>query len=189
MSQGAMRSLSTYEIIMKAVFPDPSQNEIPLMAHIPYQFYMQLCEIFLLTENISKYWIQEDIFELSYIFHTFENMKFPTFSWLFDPFPNPSWLCQPIPHLCKALNNLNLILNFFKIFPTHGNPVKDGGGEQLLSWWVVHHAGDPGSNPGGGLDSGHTNAWMRGEEITSCKSHIGSVSLPDWCITTFFNKT
>ncbi len=25
-------------------------------------------------------------------------------------------------------------------------------------------------------------AWMRGEEITSCKSHIASVSLSDWCI-------
>ncbi len=25
-------------------------------------------------------------------------------------------------------------------------------------------------------------AWMRGEKITSCKSHIASVSLTNWCI-------
>ncbi len=29
------------------------------------------------------------------------------------------------------------------------------------------------------------NAWMRGEEITSCKSHIASVSLTDWRIMIF----
>ncbi len=100
--------------------PTPSQewHSLPfpdLMAHIPYQFYMKLCEIFLLTQNISKYWIQEDCFFKNnlvlsvvkcppflflnwIIFSTpFEHMKFPTFSWLFDPFPNPSWLFQPIP--------------------------------------------------------------------------------------------
>ncbi len=27
-----------------------------------------------------------------------------------------------------------------------------------------------------------TNAWMRGEEITSCKGHIASVILTNWCI-------
>ncbi len=31
------------------------------MTHSPYQFCMKLCEIILLTENISKYWIQEAI--------------------------------------------------------------------------------------------------------------------------------
>ncbi len=120
----------TYSLL----FPD-------LMANIPYQFCMELCEIFLLAENISKYWIQEDIFffltiwlclwsniplfvfELSYIFHIFENMKFPTFSWLFDPFPNPLWLCKPIPYLFKAFKFFNLIPDFFKIFPPCGNPV------------------------------------------------------------------
>ncbi len=56
------------------------------------------------------------VFELSYIFHTLENMKFPTFSWLFDPFPNPFWFCQPIPYVFKALKILNLIPDFFKIF-------------------------------------------------------------------------
>ncbi len=43
-------------------------------------------------------------------------------------------------------------------------------------------AGDPGSNSSW---LGSTNAWMRGEEITSCKSHIASVSLTDWCIMFF----
>ncbi len=59
------------------------------MAHIPYQFYMILCEIFLLTENISKYWIQDDMVFLNNFF--------------------------------KALKNLNLIPDFFKIFCTRGN--------------------------------------------------------------------
>ncbi len=39
-------------------------NSLPfpdLMANIPYQFYMKLCEIFLLTEIISTYWIWEDM--------------------------------------------------------------------------------------------------------------------------------
>ncbi len=62
------------------------------------------------------------VFELSYIFHSLKNMKFPTFSWLFDPFPNLSWLCQSIPHIFKALQNLNLIPDFFKIFQTNQNP-------------------------------------------------------------------
>ncbi len=115
-----------FDPLLNTVFPHPSQNEIPYLFptfswldDIPYQFYMKLCEIFLLTENISKYCIQNHmfffnnlvpsvvkyllfVFKLSHIFHTFENMKFPTFSWLFDPFPNPSWLCQPIPYLFKA---------------------------------------------------------------------------------------
>ncbi len=30
------------------------------------------------------------------------------------------------------------------------------------------------------------NAWMRGEEIISCNSHIASVNLTDWCIMIFF---
>ncbi len=92
-------------VMLITVFPHPSQNEIlyrfptfpDLMAHIPYQFYMKLCEIFLLTEKILKildmrghvfFYILDlsvikyplFVFELSYIFHTFENMKFPTFS-------------------------------------------------------------------------------------------------------------
>ncbi len=75
---------------------------------------------FCLWSNIPLF-----LFELSYIFHTFENLKFPTFSWLFYPFPNPSWLCQQISYLFKALKNVknvNLIPDFFKIFPTRGNP-------------------------------------------------------------------
>ncbi len=36
---------------------------------------------------------------------------------------------------------------------------------------------------GAWLDS--PNAWMRGEEIARCKSHITSVSLTDWCIMIF----
>ncbi len=40
------------------------------------------------------------------------------------------------------------------------------------------HAGDPGSNPVG-ASIGSPNACMGGEEITSCKSHIASVSLTD----------
>ncbi len=37
------------------------------------------------------------------------------------------------------------------------------------------------SNPGGWLDSGHTNAWMREEEINTCKSHIAPVKV-DWLV-------
>ncbi len=33
---------------------------------------------------------------------------------------------------------------------------------------------------------GSPNAWMRGEEITSCKSHIASVNLTDWHIMIVF---
>ncbi len=41
---------------------------------------------------------------------------------------------------------------------------------------------------------GSLNVWMRGEEITSCKSRIESVGLNDWCIMIFLffflnNKT
>ncbi len=109
------------------------------MAHVPYQFYMKLCEFFFtyreyfkiletrghfffynLVLSVVKYLLF--VFELSYIFHTFKNMKFPTFSWLFDPFPNPSWLCQPILYLCKALKHFNLIPDFFKSVRTRGNP-------------------------------------------------------------------
>ncbi len=113
--------------MLSSVFPHPSQNEnlyfFPdLMTHIPYKFCMKLCKIFLLTENISKYWIWENMVfhqfssvcgQIShflfqwiqlYIFYTFENIKFSIFSWHFNPFPNPSWLCQPIPYLSKALN-------------------------------------------------------------------------------------
>ncbi len=32
---------------------------------------------------------------------------------------------------------------------------------------------------------GSPNAWMREEEIASCKSHIPSVSLTNWCILIF----
>ncbi len=73
---------------------------------------------FCLWSNIPLF-----VFELSYIFHTFENMKFPTFSWPFDPFPKPSWLCQPIPYLFKALKKLIWFLTFSRFFPTRGNTV------------------------------------------------------------------
>ncbi len=36
------------------LFPD-------FITYIPYQFCMKLCEIILLAENISKYWIQDAI--------------------------------------------------------------------------------------------------------------------------------
>ncbi len=36
------------------------------------------------------------------------------------------------------------------------------------------------------LDSGHTNAWIKEEETTICKSHIAPVSLTDNCIMIFF---
>ncbi len=50
------------EISVPTLFPEWNSLPFPdLMAYIPYQFYMKLCEIFLLTKNMSKYWIQEDI--------------------------------------------------------------------------------------------------------------------------------
>ncbi len=55
-----------------------------------------------------------------WIFHNFENLKFPTFSWPFDPFPNPSWLCQPIPYLFKTLN----FLIWFQSFSRFSLPVE-----------------------------------------------------------------
>ncbi len=133
---------------LPSVFPHPSQNEItylfptfswldgphslPILHEIvwnlfTYREYFKILDTkghvfltiwFCLWSNIPFF-----VFELSYIFHTFENTKFPTFSWLFDPFPNHSGLCQPIPYLFKALKHLNLIPDFFKIFPTLGNPV------------------------------------------------------------------
>ncbi len=45
-------------------------------------------------------------------------------------------------------------------------------------------AGDLGSKHSGGW-IGSPNAWMRGEEITSCKIHVALVSLTDWCIIIF----
>ncbi len=79
--------------------------------------------------------------ELNNIFHAGENINFPTFSWLFEPFPNPSLLCQPIPYLYKALTNLHLIPDFFKIFPTRGNPVtsdnKCGPFIRCVMIWII----------------------------------------------------
>ncbi len=112
-------------------FPD-------LMAHIPYQFYMKLCEIFLLTGNISKYWIQEDmffltiwfclwsniplfVFELSYIFHTFENMKFPKFSWLLTYFPTLPDFVSKFPTF-QGLQKFKPDSWFFQDFPYQWEP-------------------------------------------------------------------
>ncbi len=53
----------------------------------------------------------------------------------------------------------------------------EDGRDNLVGNSSASHAGDLGLNPKLGLDSGHTNAWMRGEEIISCKSHIAPVSL------------
>ncbi len=119
------------------------------MAHIPYQFCMKLCEIFLqrISQNIGyeRTWFSNNLVlsvvkyptfclnELSYIFHTFENIKFPTFSWLFDSFPNPSWLCQPIPYLFKALNKSDSWL--FQDFPYPWEPcVNDFCGYSVNQW-------------------------------------------------------
>ncbi len=127
-----------------SLFPHPSQNKIPyfFLADGPHSlpilheivWNLFTCrEYFKILDKRGRFFftiwfclwsnIPFFIFELSYIFHTFENMKFPTFSWLFYPFPNPSWLCPQIPYLFRALKNLNLIPDFFKIFPTSGNPV------------------------------------------------------------------
>ncbi len=106
------------------LFPD-------LMADIPYQFYIKLCEIFLLREyfkifdmighvifnNFVLSNVPLFVFELSYIFHTFENMTCPKFSWLFDPLPNLSWLCQPIHYLFEDLNKFNSDSWLFQDFP------------------------------------------------------------------------
>ncbi len=49
--------------------------------------------------------------------------KIPYIFLTFWPISQPFRICQPIPYLFKALKNLNLIPDFFKIFPTLGNPV------------------------------------------------------------------
>ncbi len=67
---------------------------------------------FCLWSNIPHF-----VFELSYIFYTFENMKFPTFSWLFDPFHNPPWLCQTILYLFKTVIFLKSDSLIFQDFP------------------------------------------------------------------------
>ncbi len=130
------------------MFPHPSQNEIPYLfptfsrldgPHSLPILHEIVWNRFTYGEYFKNIWYERTcffltiwfclwsnipllIFELSYIFHIFRNMKFPTFSWLFHPFPNPSWLCQPIPYLFKALKKLNLIPDFFKIFPTSVKP-------------------------------------------------------------------
>ncbi len=108
------------------------------MTHIPYQFWMKLCYLLRIFQNIGyqslrfsnnlvlsagQIWNIPPFALTNWgIFHTFENMKFPTFYWPFDPFPNPSWLCQPIPYVFKALKIWNMIPDIFNIFPTRGNP-------------------------------------------------------------------
>ncbi len=56
----------------------------------------------------------------------------------------------------------------------------DRGRDSSVGKSFTSHVGDTGSNTDGGLTLGHTNAWMREEEITFCKSHIASFSLTDW---------
>ncbi len=49
-------------------------------------------------------------------------------------------------------------------------------------------ASQAGSNPGGGLTWFTQCMNEKGEEITSCKSHIASVSLTDWVLSDLKNK-
>ncbi len=83
-------SLIIYGIIMKLPrmkFPTFSLLFPDLMAHIPCQFYTKLCEIFLLTENISKYWIREDMFFLTIWFCLWSNIPLFCF-WIEIYFPH-----------------------------------------------------------------------------------------------------
>ncbi len=60
------------------------------------------------------------------------------------------------------------------------NQTSSGGwSDSSVGTSSASQSGDPGSNPSW-LRS--PNACMRGEEIASCKSHIPSVSLTNWCI-------
>ncbi len=54
-----------------------------------------------------------------------------------------------------------------------------GGRDSSVGKSSAYLAGDPGSNPSGGLTP---KACMRGEDITTCKSYIASVNLTDFCI-------
>ncbi len=85
---------------------------------------------------------------VKYHIYCFNELSFSTPSWPFDPFTNPSWLCQPIPYFFKALKKWNLIPDFFKIFPTSGNPVNKrasshssgnggGGSSRILLLFVL----------------------------------------------------
>ncbi len=145
--EGCIDGLGSYlQLSVPTPFPEILCHP-HLMANIPNQFYMKMCEIvslrayfkilntrgcffltiwFCLWSNVPLF-----VFEFSYIFHTFENMKFLTFFWLFDRFPNTSRLCQPIPYLFKALKKSNLIPDFFKIFPNHGNSAVEGCNDGL----------------------------------------------------------
>ncbi len=82
-----------YQSLPSVPIPFPEWNSLPfpdLMAHIPYQFYMKLCEIFLLTENISKYWIREDIYFYNNL--VLSVIKYPPFCF---------WIELYFPHLRK----------------------------------------------------------------------------------------
>ncbi len=139
------------------MFPHPSQYEIPylfptfswlddphslpILHEIVWNLFtcreyfemldMVFCQFSSVYGQMYHFLLNINEFEL-YIFHTFENMKFSTFSWLFDPFPNLCWLCQPIPYLSKALKYWNLIPDLLKTFPTCENPV-------YRNLWQWHH--------------------------------------------------
>ncbi len=52
------------QAVLSVSTPFPKWHSLPFpdfMSHISYQFCMKLFEIFLLTENISKYWKWEDM--------------------------------------------------------------------------------------------------------------------------------
>ncbi len=72
------------------------------------------------------------------------------------------------------------LLTYWTWIPTH-----IWGRDSSVGKASVSHTWGPRFESQWGLDLGHINAWMIGEEITSCKSHIAPVSLTDWCIMIF----
>ncbi len=138
-------------IIHITVFSNPSQNEIPYLFLILWptfptnftwncvkSFYLQrifqnigyerTCFFFNnLVLSVVKY--PFFFFELSYIFHNFENMKFPTFPDFFYPFPN-SWLCWPIPYLFNALKSFKCDSWLFQDVPYPWEP-------WYYTFWII----------------------------------------------------
>ncbi len=88
--------------------------------------------------------------------------------------------------LLVMISEWSFIFIFLCMIMIAENIIMKRGRDSSVGKSSAFQAGNPGSNPGGGL-TWAPNACMRGEEIISCKSHIASVCLTDWCIMSFKN--
>ncbi len=93
---------------------------------------------------------------------------------------------------CHSITCIKCYFCFHKLFPVLNWGIAyapESGRDSSVCKSSTSHAWGPMFESQWGLDSDHTNRWMRGEKITSCKSNIALVSLTDLCTMIFFIKT